>query len=608
METTCSGGPRPRPHGRRLRAGLVAGAVALLTCGLASSAQASHFRFAHNTWRRVSGNTVEFTSTQAWRQGAEAPLPIDFGDGASDSGTATVIGSFTDLAGEGYTILRYTVQHAYAGEGPFVASMSSCCRISTLVNAADGNELMLTAVDLRNGNQGSPVSSIPVILQMTQGGLNSVTLPTGDPDLDPIGCRMSTATESEIPAVATAGGFTLAVSPACVLSWDTSGTSVGQKYAVQVMVEETHAGNVGDVAIDFIIEIVGGTLNQPPACAGISGQQVVNVGQAFQAMPTGTDPDGDALTVSHLGLPPGATLTPPSGTQQASPFTATFDWTPQASDAGSAHAVTIVFTDTGGLQATCSFSIAVPLCGDGVVDPPAEQCDPGAAGSCPAGQVCTSSCACALPTDTPPPTDTPMATPTDTPPPSSTPTETPTATPPPAGACPAAPVAGCFDATGAHRWILQLRDDADARRDRLVWKWHGDGPGIVGALGNPTAGTSYALCLYAGATPALVATLEVPNAAACSGCWRAQGTRGFRFRSESAPGGMRKGVLRTNPSRTRAQMKLFGGGAGLSLPAMPLAQPVLAQLIKSDGPDCWQASYSAPAARNTSDRFVDSAD
>ena len=176
---------------------------------------------------------------------------------------------------------------------------------------------------------------------------------------------MSTSAESLIPTVATAGGFTLAVSPGCVLSWDTTGTSVGQKYAAQVMVEETHAGNVSRVAIDFIIEIVGGSLNQPPTCAGISGQQVVNVGQHFQAMPTGTDPDGDPLTVSHLGLPPGATLTPPSGTQQASPFTTTFDWTPQAADAGSAQAVTIVYTDTGGLQGTCSFSITVPLCGDG---------------------------------------------------------------------------------------------------------------------------------------------------------------------------------------------------------------------------------------------------
>ena len=170
--------PLPRPSGRWRRAGRIVGAVALLTCGLAATAHASHFRFAHNTWRRLSGNTVEFTSTQAWRLGAESPLPIDFGDGFSDIGSSTVIGSFTDLAGEGYTILRYTVQHTYGSDGPFTASMSSCCRISTLVNAADQSERMETVVDLRGGNQGSPVSSLPVILQMVQGGVNSVSLPT----------------------------------------------------------------------------------------------------------------------------------------------------------------------------------------------------------------------------------------------------------------------------------------------------------------------------------------------------------------------------------------------------------------------------------------------
>ena len=212
-----------------------------------------------------------------------------------------------------------------------------------------------------------------------------------------------------------------------------------------------------------------------------------------------------------------------------------------------------------------------------------------------------------MPTDTPAPTDTPTAIATETPTPSSTPTETPTPTAPPPGACPSTPAAGCFAANGG-RWVLQLRNDADDRRDRLVWKWRGDGPGMVGALGDPMGGTSYALCLYAGATPALVMEMEVPSAADCSGCWHAQGARGFRFRSANAPGGVRKGVLRTNPARTRAQFKLFGGGADLPLPAMPLTQPVIAQLVKSDGPECWEADYSAPAARNTSAKFVDSAD
>lgn len=602
---------------------LVSAAAALAILVAASSASASHFRFAHNTWRRVSGNVVEFTSTQAWRSDFLDNLPINFGDGTgSGSATPTTIGTFTDQTGASYTVRRYTIQHTYATEGPYTAFSSSCCRISTLVNAADASERIESVVDLRNSNQGSPVSSIPVILQMVQGGVNNVPLPVADPDLDPISCRMATSAESQIPTVATAGGFTLGVTPGCVLTWDTSGTVVGQKYAAQVMVEETHAGNPSRVALDFIIEIVGGTLNQPPACSGISSQQIVNVGQAFQTTFTGTDPDGDALTVSHLGLPTGATLTPPSGTQQAEPFDATFDWTPQAGDAGSAHAVTIVYTDPDGLQATCSFSITVPLCGDGVVDAPAEECDPSAPPSCSSGEVCTNSCECAVPTATPTatatatdtatatptetatPVDTPTATATDTPPPLPD-TPTPTALPP--GSCSTSPAVGCFSSEGSRRWIVRLRDSEDGRRDRLLWKWRGASAGVTGDLGDPTSTTSYGLCLYAGSTPTLLGEWEIPSGADCPGCWRSR-RRGFVFRSDGATDGMRKVVLRSDPLRARAQFKIYGKGIKLPLPPLPLTQPVLVQLIKSEGNECWEATYGAPARKNTSSEFLDVAD
>ncbi len=355
---------------------------ALLLFG-AATAEASHFRFAHTTWRRVSGNTVEFTSTQAWRFDAVATLPIDFGDGFSGVGPVNTIGTFADISGEQYTIIQYKVQHTYASEGPFTAFSESCCRIYSLLNASGASERIETVVDLRNGNQGSPVSSIPVIVQMAQGGLRTVVLPVADPDGDTFTCRMATSGESQIPSVANAGGFPLSISSGCVLSWNTTGTAVGQKYAAQVVIEEVHAGVVSRVALDFIVEITDPTQGAAPVCAGTSGLVVLNVGQPFAGNFTGTDADGGNLTVSHLGLPPGATLTPPSGSTQAQPFNSSFNWTPQLSDAGSAHAVTIVYTDPGNLQGTCSFSLRVTQCGDGIVDANAgEDCEDGNATDC----------------------------------------------------------------------------------------------------------------------------------------------------------------------------------------------------------------------------------
>jgi hypothetical protein len=369
---------------------------------LVSTAQATHFRFGHNTWRRVgtTGNTVEFTFLQAWRLTFVDQLAIDFGDGSSYFPPSyTQVGIFSDVAGEQYLVTRYQVQHTYATEGPFLVSSESCCRISSLRNAGDADERIETIVDLRNGNQGSPVSSIPVIVQMPPGALNQIDLPISDPDGDPHSCRMATFAESRIPSVASAGGNQLSVSPTCRLSWNTSGTSIGQKYAAQVVIEENHGGDISKVALDFIIEITAVTLNQPPSCTGTSGTHVVNVGDTFTGNFTGTDPEGGALILGHLGLPPGATLTPPAATAQNSPFTSTFAWTPQLSDAGSAYAVTIIYTDGGGLTGTCAFSLRVPRCGDGIIDPAAgEQCDPGALPiGCAGGDVCNESCQCEPP-------------------------------------------------------------------------------------------------------------------------------------------------------------------------------------------------------------------
>lgn len=363
----------------RSRALLVCIAVALALVGtMASKAEASHFRFGHNPWSRSTGNAVTFNFVQAWRLAADDDLEIDFGDTGVDLGPQVVIGTFSDLAGEQYLVESHSTPHTYASEGPFLASTEDCCRISSLVNAGDESERIETTVDLRNGNTGSPVSSVPVIVQFPQGVTYGYTLPVADPDGDPVTCRMATPAESYIPQVATAGGFSISVSSDCVLTWNTSGTTVGQKYAVQVMLEENHAGNVGKVALDFIVEIAGNVGNSP-VCSGVSGNSIVNVGQTFTANVMGTDADGDNLKLGNFGLPPGATLTPPSGTTQAQPFAATFEWTPQAGDAGTAYAVTLVYSDPGGRQGTCAFSLNVPatVCGNETIEPPFEQCDDG---------------------------------------------------------------------------------------------------------------------------------------------------------------------------------------------------------------------------------------
>lgn len=328
-----------------------------------SPLQASHFRFAQVTWRRVTGpdvpeNTVEFTSLQAWRADADETLPIDFGDGTSGIGDATEVSTGSDSAGQPFIVNRYTIQHTYDSEGPFIALLEGCCRISDLVNAPDAGERIETVVDLRNGNLGSPVSSIPVILEMSQGRRNALILPAVDPDGDPVTCRLATFAESQIPDLAEAGGHVLTVSDQCVLEWNTAGTTVGEQYAVQVMLEENHAGNTSRAALDFLIEIVEGSENAPE-CSGKEGVQVIQIGQQFAADFVGTDVDGDDLTFMALGVPPGATVLPPAGTTQAQPLVVTFEWTPTPADDKTSHAVTLIYRDTFGRETSCILALQV---------------------------------------------------------------------------------------------------------------------------------------------------------------------------------------------------------------------------------------------------------
>ncbi len=342
----------------------------LLAAGMifgATSAEASHFRGASLTWKKLASpaNTVEVTVTESW---AVSPgNTYSWGDNTGSFSTtiaagAVQIASGSDATGS-FLVTRRVVTHTYPHAGPWTISSTSGNRIGNLINASNGGWTLNSVVDMRNGNQGSPVISSPTVLQMVRGGVNTVPLSFADVDGDNVTFRMATSAESGIASVASAGGKTLSVSSSGVLTWDTSSALVNQLYAVQVIANDNHPGTpVGTsrVFFDLMIQIVDGTLNKPPVASGNSGPFVAAIGVPFTNTITGTDADGGNLTVTHLGLPSGATLTPVSGTTGPQPLAATFSWTPTPAAADSSVGVTIVFTDPGGLQATKSFSISVP--------------------------------------------------------------------------------------------------------------------------------------------------------------------------------------------------------------------------------------------------------
>jgi hypothetical protein len=87
------------------------------------------------------------------------------------------------------------------------------------------------------------------------------------------------------------------------------------------------------------------------------GSFVVTEGETITASFVGDDPDDDPLTMTVTGLPPGATISPASGTTLAPPYPVTFQWTPTAADKpGAPYTVSVTFDD-GEASASCLFAI-----------------------------------------------------------------------------------------------------------------------------------------------------------------------------------------------------------------------------------------------------------
>jgi cysteine-rich repeat protein/parallel beta-helix repeat protein len=176
-----------------------------------------------------------------------------------------------------------------------------------------------------------------------------------------------------------------------------------------------------------------------------------------------------------------------------------------------------------------------------------------------------------------------------------------------AGACTGAevPAPSCFE-PGPQRASLLVKANANPARGLLLWKWgKGDDVDAVD-LGNPTATTDYALCVYdyVAGVPGLASSIPVPAGAA----WQASGD-GFKFTAGSGgPGGVRK--IRLKPGFDgRAKVLLKAKGAALQPPTLPLTQSprVVVQLKNAVGA-CWQGDFGAPADRNTVDQFRDRGD
>eukprot|EP00457_Paulinella_chromatophora_P000197 gb/GEZN01000197.1/.p1 GENE.gb/GEZN01000197.1/~~gb/GEZN01000197.1/.p1 ORF type:complete len:1504 (-),score=136.48 gb/GEZN01000197.1/:450-4961(-) len=333
-----------------------------LTVLLLEQAAGSHMRGAKLSWKKnPASGQIEVVWDTAWQD--------NYGYNGGFTGfvqpyqqTSIVASSYPNPQYIGFAggahINRQTALFTLVSGSRYTFYISSCCRISVLKNGPDQSLLAQMDIDLRNGNTGSPQSSMPPYLTMFQNANNYYPMPIVDPDNDLVTCRFATSSESSISNSPTP--YTgLTISSSCELSWSQPPVAAGL-YAVQIILQERRSTDVNRVAFDFIIDLRPQSSSLAPTCSlngGGSHAYSVLVGQTLSVSATARDGDSSTLYAQHLGLPSGATMSPALGSSGAVPLTSTFSWTPAFSQAGS-YSVALVFSD-GVNQALCPFSVQV---------------------------------------------------------------------------------------------------------------------------------------------------------------------------------------------------------------------------------------------------------
>ncbi len=162
----------------------------------------------------------------------------------------------------------------------------------------------------------------------------------------------------------------------------------------------------------------------------------------------------------------------------------------------------------------------------------------------------------------------------------------------------------CGETSPSVRRTLQIKDKLNDKGDRLSWTWPKGGAIGIAELGDPTATTDFALCIYdrsGGMDPTRIFVANAPGGSTCNGkpCWRTKGT-GFTYKDGKALHDGLAQISIVGGDFGRATIKVKAKGTALPTPTLPLApQPrVTVQLQNSIG-GCWEERYSPVGAVNT---------
>jgi PKD repeat protein len=269
---------------------------------------------------------------QTVAEGASLQLDFSATDLDQDALSFSLNGpAFVSLQDNGDGTGRLTFTPGYTDAGVYSLTLT----VSDSVGLSDSATFTLT---VQNSNR-APVLAAIADQVMDEGATLTLTLSASDPD---VGDSLSLSIVA--PSFVTLtdngdGGGQLQLAP----DFDSAGT-----YTVTVTASD--AGGLSD-SQSFTLSV--NNSNRPPVLASI-GDKGVDEGMVLSFALSASDPDGDVLALSAMGLPAGANLVDHGdGTGQ-------FSWTPSATQAG-LYTVEFLVTDNGTPQAVDSEQITITV-------------------------------------------------------------------------------------------------------------------------------------------------------------------------------------------------------------------------------------------------------
>ncbi|KAF2077761.1 hypothetical protein CYY_000948 [Polysphondylium violaceum] len=391
----------------------------LVLLALATISEASHFRFGTISWQLGPNNVVSFKADFAFRRSYFGGNPqvgsvisegsLNFGDKSSSVSVAMTVTSI-DTTQDWFTG-TFNTQKTYSKDGTYTVIYTSCCRISSLKNEADGNWNITTSVVIpKSGSaiNNSPVSGMLPIVPVVYGQQNGFQVVATDDGDTPTTSNLRYAL-TDVYRMTQPGGFS--VNSTGYVTFTPAAVGL---YCTQIKITDSQGVYI---VSDFIMSSTkqtgichpscnnGGSTcnanNDCKNCGAVDGNTCGTKLPPYFESPTPTD--GQILnmnvnvsnTVRIRGVSPYATknvvittANVPTGMvglgsqTGGNPGTMVGTWTPTSSQAGR-YVVSLGLVDSDGMSmvgGSQSFVIVVgkPVCGHGS----------------PVDSGCTSNCAC----------------------------------------------------------------------------------------------------------------------------------------------------------------------------------------------------------------------